>query len=179
MASCSLCIVRVIEAMPELKTASRRWMYRGGRPNPVAGIAARATATLASAGLAPRRLVTLEVRGRRSGRLISFPVVVADHQGERYLVAMLGRGANWVRNVQAAGGAAVIRHGGREAVKLELVEPDARAPILRRYLEMAPGARAHIPVDRRASLSEFEEIASGYPVFRITQPRNGEGREAA
>jgi pimeloyl-ACP methyl ester carboxylesterase len=68
-------------------------MYRGGRPNPVAGILGRATATLASAGLSPRRLVTLEVPGRRSGQLISLPVVVADHQGERYLVAMLGRRA--------------------------------------------------------------------------------------
>jgi deazaflavin-dependent oxidoreductase (nitroreductase family) len=163
--------------MAELKTASRRWMYRGGRPNPVAGIFARATATLASAGLSPRRLVTLEVRGRRSGRLISFPVVVADYQGERYLVAMLGRGANWVRNVEAARGAAVIRHGRREAVNLDPVEPDARAPILRRYLELAPGARAHIPVDRRASLSEFEGIAAEYPVFRITQPQSGDDRE--
>lgn len=146
-------------------------MYRGGRPNPVAGIFARATAILASAGLSPRRLVTLEVRGRRSGRVISFPVVVADYHGERYLVAMLGRGANWVRNVQAAGGAAVIRHGRREAVSLELVEPDARAPILRRYLELAPGARAHIPVDQRASMREFAAIAPEYPVFHITQPQ--------
>jgi deazaflavin-dependent oxidoreductase (nitroreductase family) len=165
----------VTDEMPELKTASRRWMYRGGRPNPVAGIAARATATLASAGLSPRRLVTLEVRGRRSGRLVSFPVVVTDFQDERYLVAMLGRRANWVRNVEAAGGAAVIRHGRRESVHLEPVEPDARAPILRRYLELAPGARAHIPVDRRAPLSQFEGIAAEYPVFRITQPHSGQG----
>lgn len=143
-------------------------MYRGGRPNPVAGIFAQATATLASAGLAPRRLVTLEVRGRRSGRLISVPVVVADYQGERYLVAMLGQGANWVRNVEAAGGAATIRHGRREAVNLEPVEPELRAPILRRYLQLAPGARAHIHVDRSAPLPEFEQIVSDYPVFRIT-----------
>jgi deazaflavin-dependent oxidoreductase (nitroreductase family) len=154
-------------------------MYRGGRPNPVARIFGRATASLASVGLSPRRLVTLQVRGRRSGRVISLPVVVADYQGERYLVAMLGQGANWVRNVEAAGGAAVIRHGRRETVSLEPVEPDARAPILRRYLELAPGARAHIPVDKRASLSEFEGIAAEYPVFRIAQPQTGEGREAA
>jgi deazaflavin-dependent oxidoreductase (nitroreductase family) len=149
-------------------------MYRGGRPNPVAGILGRATATLASAGLSPRRLVTLEVRGRRTGRLVSFPVVVTDYEGERYLVAMLGRGANWVRNVQAAGGAAMIRHGRCEAVTLELVEPDARAPILRRYLKLAPGARAHLPVDQHASLSEFEGIAAEYPVFRITRPQSSE-----
>ena len=154
-------------------------MYRGGRPNRVAGILARATAILASARLSPRRLVTLEVRGRRSGRVISVPVVVADYHDQRYLVAMLGRGANWVRNVEAAGGAAVIRHGRREAVNLVPVEPDTRAQILRRYLELAPGARAHIPVDQRASLSDFERIAAEYPVFRITQPLSGDVREAA
>ncbi len=155
-------------------------MYRGGRPNPVAGTLGRATAILASAGLSPKRLVTLELRGRRSGRLISCPVVVTDYEGERYLVAMLGPSTNWVRNAEAAGGAAVIKHGRREAVALEPVEPGVRAPILRRYLELAPGARAHLPVDRHAPLAEFERIAADYPVFCVT-PRapGGEGRETA
>jgi hypothetical protein len=94
-------------------------------------------------------------------------VVVADHEGERYLVAMLGEGANWVAIVGAAGGRAVLRHGSREAVRLEEVNPSARAAILRRYLQLAPGARAHIPVDRHAPLAEFERIAAGYPVFRV------------
>jgi deazaflavin-dependent oxidoreductase (nitroreductase family) len=153
--------------MPDVKATPRRWMYRGHRPNRVAGILGRATASLASAGLSPKRLVTLQVRGRRSGRVISLPVVVAEYQGRRYLVAMLGRDANWVRNVEAAGRHAVIRHGRREQVRLEPVEPSARAPILQRYLQLAPGARAHIPVDRRANLTEFERIAADYPVFRI------------
>jgi deazaflavin-dependent oxidoreductase (nitroreductase family) len=123
-------------------------------------------------------LVTLEVRGRKSGRLISFPVVVADYEGERYLVAMLGRTANWVRNVEAANGLAVLRHGHREAVNLEPVAPDARPPIVRRYLALAPGARAHLPVDQRAPLTEFERIAPDYPVFRIV-PTRGDERAAA
>jgi hypothetical protein len=58
---------------------------------------------------------------------------------------MLGANVNWVRNLKAAGGHAVLRHGRREHVRLEEVEPGARAPILRRYLEVAPGARPHIP----------------------------------
>jgi hypothetical protein len=118
-------------------------------------------------GLAPGRLHALEVRGRRSGRPVSFPVVVADYEGERYLVAMLGDGANWVANVRAGGGEAVLRRSAREPVRLEELDPRARAPILRRYLELAPGARSHIPVDYRAPLSEFEPIASRYPVFRL------------
>ena len=142
-------------------------MYRGGRPNRAASLLNRLQTVVASAGLPPHRVKTLEVRGRRTGRLIAFPVVVADYGGERYLVAMLGTGANWVANVRAAGGKAVIRHGHREPILLEEVEPLDRAPILKRYLEVAPGARSHFPVDREAAPSQFEAIASRYPVFHI------------
>jgi hypothetical protein len=62
----------------------------------------------------------------------------------------------------------VLRHGRREAVRLEEVDPRARAPILRRYLQVAPGGRAHIPVDRHAPLAAYEQIAAQYPVFRVT-----------
>jgi hypothetical protein len=98
---------------------------------------------------------------------MSLPVVIADYEGERYLVAMLGEGTQWVTNIRAAGGRAVLRHGRREPVLLEEVEAVGRAPILRRYLEVAAGARAHFPVDRGASLRQFEAIAPRYPVFRV------------
>jgi deazaflavin-dependent oxidoreductase (nitroreductase family) len=145
-----------------------RWLYRGGRPNRLAAALNRLGATLASAGLGPRRMAALEVRGRSTGRLRSFPIVVVDHQGERYLVAMLGEATNWVANVRAAGGEAVLRQGRPEAVRLEEVDPAVRAPILKRYVELAPGGRPHIPVDRRAPVAEFEQVAARYPVFRIT-----------
>jgi hypothetical protein len=94
--------------------------------------------------------------------------VIADWHGERYLVAMLGERANWVRNVRAAQGRAVLRRGTREAVLLEDVPVDKRPPILRRYLELAPGARPHIRVDRHAPLTDFASIAGCIPVFRVT-----------
>ena len=153
--------------MAQVKAASRRWMYRGTRPNRVAALVNRGTAAVAAAGIGPKRIVKLEVRGRRSGRRLSFPVVIADFEGQRYLVSMLGKEANWVRNVHAAGGKAVLRHGRRENVVLEEIDSSMRAPILRRYLEVAPGARAHLPIDRRAPLEQFEQIVDQYPVFRI------------
>ena len=67
----------------------------------------------------------------------------------------------------------VLRHGRRETVTLEEVDPGERPPILRRYLEVAPGGRPHIPVDRRAPLGEFEEIAAQFPVFRIATEESG------
>jgi deazaflavin-dependent oxidoreductase (nitroreductase family) len=147
-------------------SAIQRWQYRGGRP----GWSARATNRLGAftfaAGLGPNRAATLEVRGHKSGRLISFPVVVADYQGQRYLVAMLGQQTNWVHNLRADG-RAVLRRGGDEAVSLVEELSDKRAAILRRYLELAPGARPFFPVDRHAPLSEFEGIVDRYPIFRV------------
>jgi hypothetical protein len=126
-----------------------------------------------AAGLWPRRLAALEVAGRRTGRIISFPVLIADHEGERFLVAMLGEDSNWPRNVRAAGGRAVLRHGRRETVRLEEVGPAARAPIIRSYLALAPGARPHIRIDPNAPIEEFERIATQIPVFRITTNQSG------
>jgi deazaflavin-dependent oxidoreductase (nitroreductase family) len=144
-----------------------RWMYRSGRPNRLASMMNRVSAALASAGLTRNRMVTLEVRGRRSGKLIALPLVPVEHRGDRYLVAMLGTGTGWVANVRAAGGNAVLRAGSRTPVRLEEVGAAARAPILRRYLQVAPGARPHIPVDRHAGEEAFEEIAAQFPVFRV------------
>lgn len=146
-----------------------RWMYAGGRPNRLARFLNGIWRRLASAGVTPGLLSTLEVRGRRSGRMRSFPVVVADHDGERYLVAMLGESSNWAKNVRAAGGAAVLIHRGREPVHLEEVDPAERAAVLRRYVEVAPGGRAHIPVEPGEELAAFEQVAPRYPVFRIEQ----------
>jgi hypothetical protein len=61
-----------------VRGAILRWMYRSGRPNRVAAVLNRVSVIIGSAGLWPNRLATLEVRGRRTGRLISFPVVIAD-----------------------------------------------------------------------------------------------------
>ncbi|MGW0803414.1 nitroreductase/quinone reductase family protein [Nonomuraea sp. NPDC002799] len=155
------------------------WLYRGGRPNRLARAINRVWATVFATGvLQPDRMITLRVPGRRTGRVISFPLVVADHQNERYLVAMLGQDTNWVHNVRAAGGRAELRHGRVEAVRLDEVDPGARAPILRRYLACSPGGRTHIPVDPQAPQAEFERIAARYPVFRITpdQPPSGPSR---
>lgn len=144
-----------------------RWMYRGGHPNRMARALNRLWAFVACAGLGGNRLVVLQVRGRSSGRVRSYPLIVADHAGERFLVAMLGEHAGWVANVRAAGGLAILGHCRREHVRLVGVPADARAPILRRHLQVAPAARSFVPIDHRASEAEFEPVAGQFPVFRI------------
>jgi hypothetical protein len=70
-------------------------------------------------------------------------MVVVD--GERYLVSMLGEEAT----------------------------ADRRAPVLKAYLKRAPGARPHLPIQKGAPLSEFEQVSPQFPVFRVV-PRRAE-----
>jgi deazaflavin-dependent oxidoreductase (nitroreductase family) len=148
-----------------------RWLYKGGHPNLIARSVNRGGAALWATGIGPRRMNTLEVRGRRSGKPVLLPVVVADYHGDRYLVSMLGPRAGWVANVKAAHGKAVLRHGHSERVILEPVPVAKRAAILKRYLELAPAARPHFPLDRKAPLGQFRKIAARYPVFRVRAAR--------
>ncbi len=155
----------------KIEPALRRWLYRGQRPNWITRIINRAWAAVVSSGIASRDYVTLEVVGRKSGRIVSFPLVIVVVSGERYLVSMLGDNTQWVRNVRAAGGKAVLRSGRREDVQLEEIPADQRAPILKAYLQIATGARPHVPVDKDAPLAEFEKIAATFPVFRLASNR--------
>ena len=150
----------------------KRWLYRGGHPNAIAKVLNTGWAILHSVGIAPNYMVTLEVVGRQSGKLISLPLAMIVIKGERYLVSMLGKEANWVRNVKAAGGKAGLRHGIHEEVVLEEVDVRKRAAIIRAYLQIAPGARPHILVDKDAPITEFEKIAPQVPVFRISTNEN-------
>ncbi|MGB3329157.1 MAG: nitroreductase/quinone reductase family protein [Thermomicrobiales bacterium] len=145
----------------------QQWLYRGGRPNWLARRLDAMTAAMVVRGRAPDSLVTLEVAGRTSGAIMRVPLVVVPRDGERYLVSMLGPDSDWVRNVRVADGHAALRHAGRKAVTLVEVPPSERAPVLSAYVRIAKNGRAHIPLDADAPLSEFERIATAFPVFRI------------
>jgi len=145
----------------------KQWLYRGQRPNWIAKILNRTWASVAARSATSNGLVALEVIGRKSGRIVSFPLVMVTVDRQRYLASMLGDNTQWVRNVRASGGKAVLRSGGREEVQLEEIPADQRAPILKAYLQVASGARPHVPVDKDAPLAEFEKIATAFPVFRL------------
>lgn len=144
-----------------------RRMYAGQRGNTTARRFARFWAKVYSWGLFPRRWVTLEVPGRKSGKPTRFPLGMTDVDGQWYLVSMLGQNFHWVRNVRANGGRAVLERRHRREVLLNEVPVEERAPIIKRYLQQVPGGRPHIPVDRRAPFADFEAIAAAYPVFVI------------
>ena len=141
--------------------------YRNRKPTRLGKLADRSWARVYSLGLLPDFLVTLEVKGRRLNRTHSTALIVAECNEQKYLVSMLGDSAAWVRNVQAAGGEAILRHGRPQKVRLVEVPPDQRAPVLKAYLQRAVAARPHFPVAWNAPLDAFERIAPRYPVFRI------------
>src|SRR5215211_5765785 len=101
----------------------KRWLYHGQRPNGIARVLNRFWAVIHATGIVPN-YATLEVIGRKSGHVVSLPVVIAIVDGQRYLVSMLGEDAQWVRNVRAASGKSVLLSGKREQIRLEEIPAD-------------------------------------------------------
>lgn len=132
---------------------------------------------LTSLGLAPRDAVTLEVRGRRSGRPRRTPVLITEYQGARYLVALAGE-SHWVRNVRASNGHAVLHRRGANPVRLEELPVQERPPVLAAYLAAArrrsgddvadQATRDYFGLDH-PTLDDLTEIADRYPVFRVAE----------
>ena len=151
---------------PAERSPVLRLFYRDWRPTRIGRWTNRLASWWSALGLSSRDAV-LEVRGRESGRRRSTPVVIATVEGKRYLVSMLGPASDWVKNVEAAHGDAVLRQGRRRAVHLVGVPLAERAPILSEYVRVATSGRHHLPVAVGAPLSEFQTIADRYPVYRI------------
>jgi F420H(2)-dependent quinone reductase len=133
-------------------------------------------------GLSPKYVIILEVPGRQSGLIRRTTLVQADYNGRHYLVALAGE-SDWVRNVRAAGGRAVVGRRRRRAVRLAELPPMERAPVIRAYLLRSgrrPGsqlvateARHYFGVGADATLEEIEEVAEHYPVFQIMERAPG------
>ena len=138
-----------------------RWSYRGGRPSRLTNLLNGGWAFLHGLGVLPDFLVTLEVRGRRSGRVYANPMVVAPFEGESYLVSMLGERAPWVQNVRAADGHVTIKRGTREAVRLEevLVGERPRVALFERAASEAGDALEEPPADVHGSAEYRRSLA--------------------
>ncbi len=144
-----------------------RRFYRDWRPTRTGKMVNRVMGWWSAAGLPPKIQAALEVRGRASGQRRTTPIAIATVDGASYLVSMLGPGSEWVKNVEAAGGEAVIRQGKRRSVRLVSVPPAERVPVLKEYMRIAKSGGRHFPLTADAPLEEYAAIAGRYPVFRI------------
>jgi hypothetical protein len=152
---------------PAERSPFNRLFYRDRRPTWLGHWVSQFFCLWAAIGLPPRSWFALEVRDRASGHRRADAVVIPSVEGERYIVSMFGTVSDWVHNVEAAHGDAVIRHGHPRHVHLVLVPPEERAPILREYVRVASSGRKHFPLPVGAPLTEFAAIAERYPVYRI------------
>jgi deazaflavin-dependent oxidoreductase (nitroreductase family) len=146
-----------------------RALYPGGRPTPEARAIHRRFIASPLPRVFPLASV-LEVRGRRSGLATRVPLATVPYKGAWYLVSMFGEDSNWVKNVRASDGEAVLTHGRRRPVHLVEVQTPDRPAIMKRYLTLALGARPHMPVRWNDPLSVFRTVEVDYPVFRV-EPR--------
>ena len=141
------------------------------RPTRLGRISGQVLSWLSGLGLMPRILLTLQVKGRSSGRLKSTIFVVANHDGRHYLVSMLGDNSEWVRNVRSVGGEAFIKPGRSLPITLTETPPEERAPILKAWCQIATSGQHHLTVRHDGPVSAFAAIAKDYAVFRIDPSR--------
>lgn len=114
-------------------------------------------------------LPVLTVPGRRSGEPRRSPLTVLELDGERYLLGGFP-GADWIRNVRAAGGGTLSVGAHHEKVQLVELEADEAVPILRAWPAAAPdGAEmmrdAGVVAD--TTPDAFADVAGICPVFRV------------
>lgn len=147
-----------------------RFFYRDWRPTLLGRALTGALAWLSAKGLGPKGLVTLKVKGRKSGRLRRSVLVATTHEGRLYLVSMLGDRSEWVQNARAARGEAWLEHGATEPVRLTELPVAERAPILQTYCQVATSGRTHFPVAKDEPIAAFHAIAGDFPVF-LVEPR--------
>jgi deazaflavin-dependent oxidoreductase (nitroreductase family) len=144
-------------------------------------------AVLGRLGLLPPDVVSLEVVGRTSGAVRRTLVVLTRHRGSTYLVALAGE-SQWVRNVRAADGHAVLRRGSAHPVRLVEIAMADRPPVLAAYLSQAERrggrnararqAESYFGLPSRPSTDDLAGVAAYYPVFLVHEdaPAHGSRR---
>jgi len=159
-----------------------RFFYPHGRANRVAKLFVRSWSWIVATGLTPSRWPgeppwgssTIVVKGRHSGEDRTSVATWIEHEGERYFVSMNGQGADWVKNLRAAGGWAQLRRGKRQAVTLEELPVSKRASVIRAwYRRTWRSTQSRLGLDPHAGIEEFELLAHTHPVFKVVTHRQG------
>ncbi len=139
------------------------WEYRLGIWRRLVNYMLRALLWL---GAGPPHTYLLTVHGRKSGRPYATPVTLVEENDNRWLVAPYGE-VNWVRNARAAGKVILSRGRRAETVRISKLQPDAAAPVLKKYFLQVPITRPFFDVTAQSSLEEFVAEAPKHPVFLL------------
>ena len=127
----------------------------------------RAFGFLLKLGIGLAHNYLLEVHGRKTGKTYATPVNVLEHEGRRYFVAPRGY-TQWVRNAEASGEATLVRGATRERVKSRAVPDEAKAELLKIYLDRFKlTVQRYFPTPAGSPVKAFEPVAARYPVFEL------------
>jgi deazaflavin-dependent oxidoreductase (nitroreductase family) len=124
---------------------------------------------MVGAGMGPKHVYVLTVKGRTTGRLHSTPVTLVEDDSGRYAVSAFGN-RDWAKNARAAGEVELKRGGHTETVAVEELTGEEAASVLERYFQQVPTSRPYFEVqpggsDRTAWIAE----GTRHPVFRLRQ----------
>lgn len=128
-------------------------------------------------GLVPSTYL-LTTRGRKTGRPLTHPVTMVEHDGRRWLVAPYGA-VSWVHNARAAGQVSVGRRGEPQTYAIREVPATEAGPVLKRYVGIATATRPYFQADKDSPVEDFVAEADRHPVFELTpltQDRPGDHR---
>ena len=117
-------------------------------------------------GLAPKFQYILSVRGRKSGRTYSTPVYVIEENAKRWLVSPYGEVA-WAVNARAAGKVTLTQGAHSEVFSLVELGATDSAPILKKYLALAPITQGYFKARPDSPVEVFSAEAAAHPVFEL------------
>ena len=117
-------------------------------------------------GIAAPNSYVLTVRGRKTGKTYSVPVLLVEENGQRWLVSPYGE-VSWVRNARAAGEVTLSRKGRSEVLKIREASPQESAPILKHYITRESIVRPYFDVQPDSPLEAFVAEAPRHPVFQL------------
>ena len=117
-------------------------------------------------GIAPKYQFILSVRGRKSGRIYSTPVYIMEDNSKRLLVSPYGEVA-WVINARAVGKITLTKGIESKEYKIDELSSKESAPILKKYLALAPITQPYFDAKPDAPVESFLAEASRHPVFEL------------
>ena len=117
-------------------------------------------------GIAAPNSYVLTVRGRKTGKTYSVPVLLVEEHRQRWLVSPYGE-VSWVRNARAAREVTLSRKGRSEVLKIHEASPQESAPILKQYITRESIVRPYFDVQPDSPLEAFVAEAPRHPVFQL------------
>jgi deazaflavin-dependent oxidoreductase (nitroreductase family) len=149
------------------------WSARQFRPSRIRRVGDAVISVFIRLGVVPGTYL-LTTKGRKTGRPLTNPVTIVEHDGKRWLVAPYGP-VSWVRNARADGRVVVHRRFDRRDYTVREASAQEAGPVLKKYVRMAAPTRPYFQASKDAQVAEFIAEADRHPVFELIQVRREAG----